>query len=206
MSSFNKMNFLLKCMVILCLNFNVYSFHLSYKQSQYNKYQARLSILSQKLQSITQDLGGVTKELIVNSENGRSVEPGDILAVEYVAKIAGSNKVFAKGDKEKFVFKDGSMIKGWDIAISSMKIGEKSRFICNSNVAYGSKGIGSIIPSNVDIEIEMKLLAWLGNQLRPESLFQKDLDIDPFISSTPESIQSDYEDMQVTQKTKPSNM
>lgn len=43
----------------------------------------------------------------------------------------------------------------------------------------------------------MKVLAWLGNQLRPESLFSKDLDIDPFIASTPEAIQADYEDMQV---------
>lgn len=44
----------------------------------------------------------------------------------------------------------------------------------------------------------MKVLAWLGNQLRPESLFQKDLDIDPFIASTPEAIQAEYEDMQVS--------
>ena len=48
-----------------------------------------------------------------------------------------------------------------------------------------------------DLEIEMKILAWLGNQLRPESLFKKDLDIDPFIASTPEAIQAEYEDMQV---------
>ena len=48
-----------------------------------------------------------------------------------------------------------------------------------------------------DLEIELKVLAWLGNQLRPESLFQKDLDIDPFIASTPEAIQAEYEDMQV---------
>lgn len=48
----------------------------------------------------------------------------------------------------------------------------------------------------------MKVLAWLGNQLRPESLFSKDLDIDPFIASTPEAIQADYEDMQVFLSTK----
>lgn len=51
--------------------------------------------------------------------------------------------------------------------------------------------------TGADLEIDMKVLAWLGNQLRPESLFQKDLDIDPFIASTPEAIQAEYEDMQV---------
>jgi hypothetical protein len=39
-------------------------------------------------------------------------------------------------------------------------------------------------------------LAWLGNQLRPESLFQKDLDIDPFVASTPEAIQAEFEKKQ----------
>ena len=34
--------------------------------------------------------------------------------------------------------------------------------------------------------VDIKIVAWLGNQLRPETLFQKDLDIDPFIASTPE--------------------
>ena len=53
--------------------------------------------------------------------------------------------------------------------------------------------------SGADLEIDMKVLAWLGNQLRPESLFQKDLDIDPFIASTPEAIQAEYEDMQVNE-------
>ena len=47
---------------------------------------------------------------------------GDILAIEYSAAIVGS-KPFAKGEQEKFVFKDGSMIKGWDIGVGSMKIG-----------------------------------------------------------------------------------
>ena len=44
--------------------------------------------------------------------------------------------------------------------------------------------------------MELKILAWLGNQLRPESLFQKDLDVDPFVASTPESIKADYDEMQ----------
>ena len=39
---------------------------------------------------------------------------------------------------------------------------------------------------------------YTGNQLNPESLFQKDLDIDPFVASTPEQIQEDYDAMQVS--------
>lgn len=141
---------------------------------------------------------GVLKEIMISGEGGKVIEVGDIVAAEYSAATIGETKlVFAKGDKEQFIVKDGSTIKGWDIAVTSMKVGEKARFLLRPEYAYGEKGVGDIIPPKSSVEIEIKVLAWLGNQLRPESLFQKDLDIDPFISSTPESIQRDYEDMQV---------
>jgi len=144
--------------------------------------------------SLTED-NGVRKE-VINSGSGKKIETGDILAVEYVAMLLDTKEVFARGDKEQFIVTDGSLIKGWDIAVTSMKIGEKARFIINSDYAYGGKGVDPVIPANSNIEIQIKVLAWLGNQLVPESLFQKDLDIDPFIASTPESIQAEYEEMQ----------
>lgn len=51
----------------------------------------------------------------------------------------------------------------------------------------------------IQIEFEIHLLAWLGNQLRPETLFEKDLDIDPFIASTPEAIQQEFDTKQQNQ-------
>lgn len=150
--------------------------------------------MSTQLVELTSD-GGVIKEVIAPGQ-GKKIEVGDILAVQYLASVKGG-KTFAKGDKEQFIFKDGSHIKGWDVAVGSMKIGEKARFVCSSPYAYGEAGIVPVIPPSSDIILELNVLAWLGNQLRPESLFQKDLDIDPFIASTPESIQAEYEDMQV---------
>ena len=145
---------------------------------------------------ITKD-GSIFKEIITRG-NGKMVETGDILAVEYSASIAGSNTPFAKGEQEKFVFKDGTMIKGWDIGVGSMKIGEKSKIYLQSKYGYGEAGIAPVIPANSDLVLDVKILAWLGNQLSPESLFQKDLDIDPFIASTPEAIQAEFDTKQVS--------
>lgn len=156
---------------------------------------SRNSITSMSVVELTKD-GGVKKEILANGK-GKKVEVGDILAAEYTAYVKGSSKPFAKGDKERFIVKDGSLIKGWDIAVNSMTIGEKSKVTCSSEYAYGSKGIIPVIPPDSDIEVDIKILAWLGNSLQPESLFQKDLDIDPFIASTPESIQAEYDEMQV---------
>jgi hypothetical protein len=143
--------------------------------------------------SLTSD-GGVKKKLL-QSGTGNSVSAGDILAIEYTASIAGGGITFAKADKEKFVYADGSLIKGWDTALGSMKVGESAKFTISSLYGYGTKGVIPVIPPNADLEIEVKILAWLGNQMRPESLFQKDLDIDPFVASSPEAIQQEYDEM-----------
>jgi hypothetical protein len=144
--------------------------------------------------SLTND-DGVTKT-VVTPGTGNPVQTGDILAVEYKARVAGSQTPFAKADKERFVFADGSLIKGWDIGVGSMRIGESAIFNIKSTYAYGAKGVIPVIQPNSDVEIEIKILAWLGNQMRPESLFQKDLDIDPFVASSPEAIQQEYDEMQ----------
>lgn len=123
----------------------------------------------------------ITKEIVLKGQ-GKLVETGDILAIEYSARVEGESTPFAKGDQEKFVFKDGTLIKGWDIGVSSMKIGERAKIFIGDKYGYGAKGIDGIIPPNSNIEIDIRILAWLGNQLNPESLFSKDLDIDPFVS------------------------
>ncbi len=151
------------------------------------------------LMDLTSD-GGVRKMMVAKG-SGKKVETGDILAVAFEAKTS-DGLVFAKGEKEKFAFADGSMIKGWDIGVGSMKVGESAKFMVKSAYGYGTKGVSQVVQPDTDIELDVKILAWLGNQMAPESLFQKDLDIDPFIASSPEAIQADYDDMQESFKDK----
>jgi FKBP-type peptidyl-prolyl cis-trans isomerase len=88
---------------------------------------------------------GVVKEILFSGQ-GRKIEAGDILAIEYAASVKGTKGPFAKGNKEQFIVKDGSMIKGWDIAIESMRIGEVSKVTILNPYAYGSKGVTAVIP------------------------------------------------------------
>ena len=142
---------------------------------------------------------GVTKELLAKG-TGRAIEAGDILAVDYAAYAQGT--VFAKNSKEQFVVKDGSLIRGWDAAVASMQVGERARFTVAPQMAYGATGVPPVIPPNSEVELDIKVLAWLGNQLRPETVFSKDLDVDPFVASTPESIQAEYEEMEARKQDK----
>lgn len=165
-------------------------------------HQLCMSSISDKTIPLTKDGKVVKTVLSPGPITGKRVEAGDILAVEFTAFVKGAEKPFAKGDKEQFIVNDGSLIKGWDIGVSSMVVGEKASFVCSPEYAYGSQGIKYVVPPNSEVEIQIKILAWLGNQLRPESLFQKDLDIDPFIASTPESIAAEYEEMQANKDDK----
>jgi hypothetical protein len=157
-------------------------------------------VSSSSFTALTKD-GGV-KKMTVDRGTGKKIETGDILAVAFEAKTTEGGVVFAKGEKEKFVYADGSFIKGWDIGVGSMKVGESAKFSVKAPYAYGNKGVSSVVPPDSDLELDVKILAWLGNQMKPESLFQKDLDIDPFIASSPEAIQADYDDMQESFKDK----
>ena len=49
--------------------------------------------------TLTED-GGVIKELLIPGK-GQAIETGDILAIEYTAKVKGSDSPFAKGSQEK---------------------------------------------------------------------------------------------------------
>jgi hypothetical protein len=178
-------------LLILSIVYSLKIQRLSRRKTQYFS----LGVTSTIKKELTSD-GGVIKE-VISLGQGKNIDTGDILAIKYEAKIKNEVKPFAKSDKETCIVKDGSFIKGWDIGISSMKIGEKAKFQFTSKYAYGAKGVDPVIPPNSDIVVDLNVLAWLGNQLQPESLFQKDLDIDPFIASSPEQIQEEFDQGQV---------
>ena len=63
-----------------------------------------------------------------------------------------------KGKPITFTVGKGSVIKGWDIIIKKIKLGEKVRVVIPSNLAYGAKGIGNIIKPFSDLIFIIKLL------------------------------------------------
>ena len=113
------------------------------KSPSINRIEPLFSTKSRRVE-LTSD-NGVVKDIILPGQ-GRKIEAGDILAIEYAASVRGSPVPFAKGNKEQFIVKDGSLIKGWDIAIESMRIGEISKVTILNSYAYGTKGVSPVIP------------------------------------------------------------
>ena len=58
----------------------------------------------------------------------------------------------------------GSVIKGWDVGVATMKRGELAKFTITSEYAYGKKGAPPKIPADTTLTFEVELFDWKGTQ------------------------------------------
>ena len=86
---------------------------------------------------------------------------GDLVSVHYRGTLLNGKEFDNSWKKKKpFEFRvgQGQVIQGWDRVIKKMKIGETIKVYIPSELAYGTKSMGNIIPANSDLIFTIKLL------------------------------------------------
>lgn len=54
---------------------------------------------------------------------------------------------------------EGTMIKGWDKAVRTMRVGERAIIrVTDPELGYGSQGVPPLIPSNAQLEFDVEVL------------------------------------------------
>ncbi|PIA60388.1 hypothetical protein AQUCO_00300110v1 [Aquilegia coerulea] len=96
--------------------------------------------------------GGVMKK-IVRRAKADAVGPTEnvpIVDVHYEGTLAETGEVFDSTHEDNTVFSfelgKGTVIKSWDIALRTMKVGEVAQITCKPDYAYGSAGSPPEIP------------------------------------------------------------
>ena len=93
--------------------------------------------------------------------DGTTAKAGDHVSVHYTGTLENGKKFDSSRDRNQpFVFHlgQGQVIKGWDEGVAGMQVGDKRRLIIPSNLGYGSRGAGGVIPPNATLIFEVELV------------------------------------------------
>ena len=103
---------------------------------------------------------GLKYKILVSTKNKKAVN-GNNVKVHYTGKLMDGN-IFDSSLRRNLPFEfkigEGRVIKGWEEALQILRIGEKASFIIPSNLAYGPRGAGGVIPPNATLIFEIELL------------------------------------------------
>lgn len=100
--------------------------------------------------------------------SGREAEVGFNVTVHYTGWLYDAAAEGGKGKKFdssldrsspfNFFLGGGQVIQGWDEGVQGMKIGGKRTLIIPSEMGYGARGAGGVIPPNANLIFDVELL------------------------------------------------
>jgi FKBP-type peptidyl-prolyl cis-trans isomerase len=109
---------------------------------------------------------GLSYEILTPAEDAKAQKPtaGKQVTVHYTGWLDNNGEKGPKfdssvdrGEMFSFTIGVGQVIKGWDEGVLDMKVGEKRRLTIPSQLAYGSRGAGRVIPPNATLIFEVEL-------------------------------------------------
>ncbi|KRZ58178.1 Dual specificity testis-specific protein kinase 2 [Trichinella nativa] len=107
------------------------------------------------------EIMGVTVEPISNGDGVNFPKAGQTVEVHYTGTFDNGKKFDSSRDRGKpfkFVIGRGDVIKGWDVGVAQMSVGQRAILKCTPDFAYGSKGVPGVIPPNSNLNFDVELL------------------------------------------------
>jgi peptidyl-prolyl cis-trans isomerase A (cyclophilin A) len=93
---------------------------------------------------------------------GAVAQPGQTVVANYTGTLFDDGKKFDssldRGTPFEFPLGQHRVIAGWDEGFGLFKVGSKGKLIIPSNLAYGARGAGGVIPPNADLVFEVEML------------------------------------------------
>ncbi len=99
---------------------------------------------------------------ILEEGNGEEAKNGDTISVHYIGTLKDGTKFDSSLDRGQpfaFILGIGQVIKGWDLGVLGMKVGEKRKLTIPSALGYGKTGVPGVIPPDAVLVFEIELLS-----------------------------------------------
>lgn len=92
---------------------------------------------------------------------GTEAQPGSTVEIHYTGLFTDGSKFDSSEGRGTFKFKigSGSVIPGFDLMVTGMRVGGTRKATIPPKLAYGARGVPGVIPPDSTLVFEVELLA-----------------------------------------------
>ncbi|KAK8934255.1 Peptidyl-prolyl cis-trans isomerase FKBP53 [Platanthera zijinensis] len=114
---------------------------------------------SQSNKTRTYPNGLMVEEVSMGKPEGKKATPGKKVSMHYIGKLKNGTIFDSNIGQRPFKFRlgIGEVIKGWDLGVNGMRVGDKRRLTIPPSFGYGAKNMGKI-PSNSWLLFDVELV------------------------------------------------
>ncbi|KAL3678599.1 hypothetical protein R1sor_021555 [Riccia sorocarpa] len=100
-------------------------------------------------------------EVSMGKPDAKQAKNNTRVGMIYTGKLKSTGKIFDSNvGKKPFEFRlgVGEVIKGWDVGVNGMRVGDKRKLVIPPEMGYGAKGVPGTIPGNATLEFDVELV------------------------------------------------
>lgn len=104
---------------------------------------------------------GLYYKITKSNPSGKAPKAGDMVAVHYAGKLVDGTEFdssFKRNQPIEIPIGVGQVIRGWDEGILLLKEGESATLLIPSELGYGARGAGGVIPPNAWLVFDVELV------------------------------------------------